>query len=176
MLGGRPFRRDSFASEAGTLESFRTKLVNSKGMVSLSLRSVTASALSLWLGLLACLLGCAKPAAAASTERRQSLESGMGVCPERDGDAGDSCCRHGHDSPGNSDQNGHHAKSCCPTESALTQKKSLTAPPLVYPHLAALALPNFDLSGFESARESTGIPTRWQAGRDILRQVHVLRI
>jgi hypothetical protein len=159
-----------------TLESFRTKLVNSERMVSLGLPSVTASALSLWLGLLACLFGCAKPVVAASTERRQSLEAGMGVCPERDSEAGDSCCRHGHDSPRNSDKSSHHAKSCCPTETALTQKNSLTAPPLLYPHVTPLALPNFDVSGFGSARESIERPTLSHAGRDILRQVHVLRL
>jgi hypothetical protein len=143
-------------------------------MVLLGLRSVMATALSLWLGLLACLLGCAKPAAAASMEQGQS--AGMRVCPERDNGAGDSCCQHGHDDSGGSEKNSHHAKLCCPTETALTQKNSLAAAAPVSIHIAALTLPNFDVSGFVSASENAGVLALWHAGRDILRQVHVLRI
>jgi len=143
-------------------------------MVSLGLRSVMATALSLWLGLLACLLGCAKPAAAASMEQGES--AGMGVCLERDSEAGDSCCQHGHDDSGGSEENSHHAKSCCPTEIALTQKNSLAAAALVSIHIAALTLPNFDVSRFVSASENADVPALWRAGSDILRQVHVLRI
>jgi hypothetical protein len=145
-------------------------------MVSFGLRSVMATSLSLWLGLLACLLGCAKPAAAATMEQGQW--AGMGVCPERDShsQAGDSCCQHGHDDSSGSEKNSHHAKSCCPTETALTQKNSLAAAAPVSIHIAALTLPNFDVSGFVSASQNAGVPALWHTGRDILRQVHVLRI
>jgi hypothetical protein len=93
-------------------------------------------------------------------------------CPGGD-DAGDSCCRHGHDGAGKTD---HHAKSCCPTETALTQKKSDAAVPMVFVHVEVLALPGADAATFvfESARSN--VPVVSQTGRDILRQVHVLRI
>lgn len=141
-------------------------------MVSLGLRSAMATVLSLWLGLLACLLGCAKPVAAASMGQGQS--AGTGVCPERDSETGDSCCQRGHS--GGSEKNSHHAKSCCPTETALTENNTLAAAVPVSIHLAALTLPKFDVSGFVSASENAEVPALWHAGRDILRQVHVLRI
>jgi hypothetical protein len=141
-------------------------------MVFFGLRSVTATALSLWLGVLACLLGCAKPAGAAPQQHSSSGKQLMN-CPEGGGDAGDSCCQHGHDGAG---KNSHHAMSCCPTETALTQKKSIAAAPMVFVHVDALALISVDAATvvFESARSS--VPVVSQTGRDILRQVHVLRI
>lgn len=138
-------------------------------MVCLGLRSVMATVLSLWLGVLVCLLGCAKPAAAVSMEQRQL--SGMSVCPERNEQADDSCCQHGRS--GGSEKDNHDAKSCCPSETALTQKNGLAAPPICI-HIFALILPNFDLSEFNSTQNA--VPALCCSGRDILRQVHVLRI
>jgi hypothetical protein len=139
------------------------------------LRSMTATALSLWLGILACLLGCVKPAAGStSTERSAVSETGMGVCPEGNSGAGDACCQHGLDAPDSPEKNSHHAKSCCPTETALTQKKSVGAAPLVTVHAAALKVTKLDTSEFVFA--SISVPTLCRAGRDILREVHVLRI
>jgi hypothetical protein len=63
--------------------------------------------------------------------------------------------------------------SCCPTETALIQKQSI-APALTHVFVAVLALLNVDDFVFASASVGDGVP--WQAGRDILRQVHVLRI
>jgi hypothetical protein len=143
-------------------------------MVFYGLRSLTATSLSLWLGVLACLLGCAKPTTAA--EQCQSAEAGMGVCPEDKGNAGEPCCQHGHDAPGSSHKKSDHANSCCPTETALTQKKTLTAAPLVAVHAAALTLPSVDASAMVFTSSNANAATLWQAGRDILRQVHVLRI
>jgi hypothetical protein len=136
----------------------------------LRLRSVIAITLSLWLGVLACLLGCAKPMAAATPAAASN--SGM-ICTQGDDEAGDSCCRHGHDGSGKTDR---HAKSCCPTETALTQKKSDAAAPMVFIHVEVLALPGVDAATFvfESARSNVSVVS--QTGRDILRQVHVLRI
>ena len=138
----------------------------------LSLRSATATALSLWLGLLACLLGCATPVVAASAHHRQSADTGL--CPERNSAADDSCCQHGHS--GGSEKNSHHAKSCCPTETALTQKNYLGSAAQVSPGIVVFTLPNLDVSGLSFESENAGVPALWQAGRDILRQVHVLRI
>jgi hypothetical protein len=139
-------------------------------MISFGLRSVAATSLSLWLGLLACLLGCAKPAAASMT---QGQSGGISVCPERDTQAGDSCCQHGHSD--GSEKNNRHAKSCCPTETALTQKNNLAAATPISILTVALILPTLDVSDFGSVSADT-IPVPWDSGRDILRQVHVLRI
>jgi hypothetical protein len=140
-------------------------------MVFFASRSVTAISLSLWLGVLACLLGCAKPAAAAPQQHPSSATE-LTTCPEGNGNADDSCCQHGHDGAG---KKSHHAMSCCPTETALTQKKT-AAPPAVFVAVDALALPAADAPAvvFETARSS--VPVVSQTGRDILRQVHVLRI
>jgi hypothetical protein len=143
-------------------------------MIFFSLRSLTATSLSLWLGVLACLLGCAKPTTAA--EQRPSPEASMGVCPQSKSNADEPCCQHGHDAPGRPDNKSDHANSCCPTETALTQKETLTAPPLVVVHAVALTLPSVGASPMVFTSLNASAPTLWQAGRDILRQVHVLRI
>src|SRR5579862_10042020 len=137
-----------------------------------STKSIVATALSLWLGVLACLLGCESPAKAANSAAGQA---GGVKCPESGSDAGDSCCQHGHN-PGSSEKNRHHAMSCCPTETALTQKQSSILPDLTVVLVAVLALAHVEASPlqFDRAHESDAIPTR--TGRDILRQAHVLRI
>jgi hypothetical protein len=142
-------------------------------MTLFAMRSVTATALSLWLGVLACLLGCAKPAAAST--QPSSSEATMTTCPTG-GDAGDSCCQHGHDSSGGSDKSSRHAKSCCPTETALTQRDSTSVEHAVSLPVDTLALPAIDEPSIIFVRTAPAVPTLWQAGRDILRQVHVLRI
>jgi hypothetical protein len=104
----------------------------------------------------------------------QSQSAGMSVCPERDSDVGDSCCQRGRS--GGSEKNSHHAKSCCPTETALAQKNGLAVAIPISIHIFALTLPRLDVSGFGSASENAGVPALWHNGRDILRQAHVLRI
>src|SRR5580658_1710730 len=99
------------------------------------LRSMTATALSLSLGVLACLLGCAKPAMASPTQGQHREISAVN-CPARDSDAGDSCCKHGHN-PKRSGKDEQHARSCCPTETALIQKQN-TAPPTATRQFAAV--------------------------------------
>ena len=138
-----------------------------------NLRSGTASVLSLWLGVLACLLGCARPTSAAA-ESRTSM-AGAVSCLDTDRAAEDSCCQHGHN-PASPESNRHHAMSCCPTETALIQKQSIAAPALTHVFVAVLALLNVDASNLVFASASAGDGVPWQAGRDILRQVHVLRI
>jgi hypothetical protein len=138
------------------------------GMIGFNIRSVTASALSVWLGVLACLLGCATPTKAAHRH-----EAGA-VCPDRGTDPGESCCQYGHN-PGSSEKNRHHAMSCCPTETALTQKQNLTLPALAV-FLSVLTPVDIDAPPFDliDSRLSDTVP--WQTGRDILQQLHILRI
>jgi hypothetical protein len=137
-----------------------------------STKSIVATALSLWLGVLACLLGCASPAKGAASAAGHSA---VVQCPESGCDAGDSCCQHNHN-PGSSEKNRHHAMSCCPTETALTQKHNSILPDLTVVFVAVLALDHVEASPFQfdRAHENDAIPLR--TGRDILQQAHVLRI
>jgi hypothetical protein len=138
-------------------------------MISFSSRPVTATALSLWLGVLACVLGCAK--ASAVFPAPETVSGIAAQCPDGGRDAGESCCRHGHNPAG---KNQHHSNSCCPTETALIQKQNVVPPPLVHLYVVALALPDFHATSFVSMSALSSLP--WRLGRDILLQVHVLRI
>jgi hypothetical protein len=144
-------------------------------MVSLGLRSVTATALSLWLGVLACVLGCAKASAAsAPTVETQVSVPIAAQCLDRDNESAESCCRHGHNPGNGSGKNQRHSNSCCPTETALIQKQNAVPPSVVHLYVAALALADFHATNFVSANATSSI--LWHLGRDILLLVHVLRI
>lgn len=145
-------------------------------MNALRLRPVTATALSLWLGILACVLGCAKVStASASAPRTQVSGRSTTQCPERDVDAG-SCCRHGHHPAGGSDKDEQHTISCCPAETALIQKQKVASPALIQLYVTALAPPDLHAANFVSATAiGTSSPVS-HAGREILLQVHILRI
>jgi hypothetical protein len=138
------------------------------------LRSVTATGLSLWMGVLACLLGCAKPVVAST--KRPAAEQAVANCPDDDGPAGDSCCQHGHDPQGSPDKGAHHAKSCCPTETALAERKSASIAHTIPVDVVTLAMLAADASSLFPASANATAPTPWRAGRDILRRVRVLRI
>jgi hypothetical protein len=148
-------------------------------MISLSLRSVMATTLSLWMGVLACVLGCAMPAAASSaaTETQASGHS-KALCAERGSDGGEPepCCRHGHHPADGSEKNEHRAISCCPTETALIQKQNVAPPTSAQLCVAVLTLPNFQASNFVTANANASLSTIGHSGRELLLQVHVLRI
>src|ERR1700691_456483 len=110
----------------------------------LRLRSVTATALSLWLGVVACVLGCAMSLTAHAGA--PGTLGNAAPCPARDGDAEETCCPHGHTPSRNPEKSGHHRNSCCPTEAALIQKQSVAAPGPAWPHVAVLTLRAFDSS------------------------------
>jgi hypothetical protein len=164
------------SNESALLERFSQKAGKLKPVKAYRLRSVTATALSLWLGVLACVLGCAKPSAA-STSTPETKNSGLSAapCPDRDGDSGGSCCRHGHDVPGNSGKNRHQEMSCCPAEAALVQKQTVVSPAAVHVFVLVSTLLAFDPAGLLDANGDQS-PIVWHAGREILLRVHVLRI
>jgi hypothetical protein len=141
------------------------------------LRPVAATALSLWLGFLACVLGCANVSTAfASSPETRVCGLRAAPCPDRDGDAGESCCRHGHNPVGGSEKNGHYRISCCPAEAALIQKQNVVPPSLVHLDVAASAIPDFRAADSVSATATARSSLFWPVGRDILLQVHLLRI
>jgi hypothetical protein len=137
---------------------------------------LTATGLSLWLGVLACLLGCAMPSAAVPPGPEMRI-FGVGAAPCADGgDAGEPCCRHGHNPADRSGNSEHQSISCCPAETALVQKQDVTSPALAHLGVAVLMLATLDASGLVSGTTSAGLSPILHSGRDILLQVHVLRI
>src|SRR5882762_9926080 len=125
-------------------------------MISLSLRSLTATTLSLWIGVLACVLGCAMPSAASPTapDAQRSGPKTVQQCADPAGDDGQPCCRHGHHPADGSEKNHHRSISCCPAETALIQKQNAVPPVSTELHVAVLMLPNFHSSNFVSANAS----------------------
>lgn len=142
-------------------------------MTAFCLRPMTATALSLWPGILACVLGCAN-AKTASASAPETQVSGISAapCSARDDGAAESCC---HNPAGGSEKHGRHSISCCPAETALIQKQNVVPSSLLHLSLIVLALPDFRASSFVSTN-ATPSSILWHAGRDILLQVHVLRI
>src|SRR5258708_40101639 len=146
-------------------------------MISLGSRSLTATALSLWIGVLACVLGCAMPSAASpSAPKTQGSGLSTTQCPDPGDDAGRQCCRQGHHPADGSNKNQHRSISCCPADTALVQKQNVVPPASVHLRVAVLALPNFHASNFVSANASASPSTLGHSGRDLLLQVHVLRV
>jgi hypothetical protein len=147
-------------------------------MKALRLRSLMATGLSLWLGFLACVLGCAQPALGSETSSHAGVFA-LNPAANEDGngemaDAGP-CCHHGR---GASSKNKPVAQtvSCCPLDATLMQKQDplshLREQWSVVVLLLLVFHPSFPLS--VSNREN--LPTVWLAGRDVLLQTHILRI
>jgi hypothetical protein len=137
-------------------------------------RSLTATVLSLWLGFLACALGCAHPVAA-STLRSSSqvAKANETLCSDGNNADGDSPCCTGHGSSHPSPK--HHSISCCPLDATLIQKQDPSALVAHYIHLALFT----SLIVHPSTPLWTpveGAPTIWVEGRDVLLQTHILRI
>jgi len=146
-------------------------------MISVGLRSATATALSLWLGVLACVLGCANPSAASPSAPERHV-SGLSAadCPDGGGDAGEACCRHGHNPADGSEKNEHRSMLCCPAETALIQKQNVLPPASAPLYIAVLMLPNVHPSNFVAPSANASLSVLWHSGRDVLLQLHVLRI
>ena len=140
-----------------------------------ALRHLTATVLALWLGFLACLLGCAQPVLASTSSRTEIFESRTTTneADSKMGDAG-SCCHHHH---GTSDGNKQSVQtiSCCPLDATLIQKQD---PAAANGHHYAAVLVIFVLNPSFRLSASNGIntPPVGHAGRDVLLQTHVLRI
>jgi hypothetical protein len=153
-------------------------MVDGTHVNALRLRSLAATLLSSWLGFLACVLGCAQPvSASAPSTVTQVFEGKTAAKQEADGKMAEAgpCGHHGHGASGKNKQ-GSPSVSCCPLDATLIQKQTPVSPLRGYPFVVALMLllgsPSFQLS----AGKKTNAPTVWHRGRDVLLQVHVLRI
>jgi hypothetical protein len=144
-----------------------------------TIKAGMATAVSLWMAVLACVMGCTQPVLAssqqivdASATQRNSSDHGR---PELMADM-ESC----HDSGGNSpvpsnDRKSNTAVSCCPLEITVTQRWSAST--LGIASAQDIALPpdlHFKLtrlSGLERVPQSIS-----HSGRDTLLETHLLRI
>jgi hypothetical protein len=131
------------------------------------LRLVISTVLSCWLGFLACVLGCAQPISAAASCGRTPVSELAAVASEKS-DGGDSCC-HRKSKPSEP-----QTVSCCPLDATLIQKQNPASPPRS-DYVAMLTLLTFSLSNQLSVGSGL-LATPPHEGRDILLQIHVLRI
>ena len=139
-------------------------------------RSLVSTALSCWFGFLACLLGCAQPALAAVLCKHAQVSGeklGSGKATTEDSP---SCCEHGRHSSRESNESKHRGASCCSLDAPLIQKQNAVSPLTSGTDFALLVSFAFHPSGLGSTGGAVRPPRVWYAGRDLLLQVHVLRI
>jgi hypothetical protein len=132
------------------------------------LQSTTAIFLSAWLGFLACLLGCARPAFASPAAPKCPISEATNDARE----APDSCCEH-HKRPGAPEKNGAQPLSCCPLNATLHKQITASAAAVQRPvALARITIPSVSRSTtfFEDPAHHL------ESGRDLLLQSRVLRI
>ena len=135
------------------------------------LKHLTAISLSLWLGALACIVGCSQPVLAFSVSTHHAQVS---EC-KTDQAADDGSCCHRSRETSKSKQAGRNA-SCCPSDATLIQKQDPVSPLQLDSFVAALAPPASANSFGLSASDSADIPIVVHLGRDVLLQTHILRI
>jgi hypothetical protein len=139
-------------------------------------RPLTAAALSLWIGFLACVLGCAQPVLASPKPMHAQFSEPESAAR---GDAGGTisseglCCHHSRGSQ--KDKQPVQSVSCCSLDATLLQKQdavSLSRTPFVAPVTLLLSHPALPLC---AAREIDA-PHLAHTGRDLLLQTRLLRI
>jgi hypothetical protein len=146
-----------------------------------TLRAAVATGLSLWLAVLACLMGCTLPSFAgggpvkasaahenSADQKSPDLMAGMENCP--------------HHSGGNAPAKPDKSKpvrgggmSCCPVEVTVAAK-----PAPVTLHIAPLSdfvlAPDFTLETIRFFHSVEYVPPVWHSGRDTLLETQLLRI
>ena len=142
-----------------------------------ALRPVTATGIALWLGFLACVLGCAQPILASTPSHTQISEPRVAA---HEGDSGKvvdagPCCHHHRRAPGKNDRSLQNI-SGCPLDATLIQKQDPASSKSSHPYAAVLTLFVFNSSFRLSATNGINVPTVCHAGRGVLLQAHVLRI
>jgi hypothetical protein len=139
-----------------------------------ALRPFTATLLVLWLGFLACVLGCSQPVLASTPWRTQISHSSDAV--NNSGQLVDAapCCHHHRTSDKN--KQGPQTLSCCPLDATLIQKQDSVSSKSVHPYIVVLMPFVFNPSVRLSAVNQTNATAPCPAGRDVLLKAHVLRI
>lgn len=140
-----------------------------------------ATAVSLWLAILACLMGCTQPAFANAPTIRDLSSSSKNFAdpnpPELMADMEN--CHHSHGSSPASHNDGKPASngavSCCPLEITVAPKWNSAALKIVI--LQALLPPSdFHPVVTRLSRFAEPAAAQWHSGRDTLLETHLLRI
>lgn len=141
-----------------------------------ALRPLTATVLALWLGFLACVLGCAQPVLASAPSGIQISQSSAAAneADSKMGDAG-SCCHQHHDTSDGNKQ-GLQTISCCPLDATLIQKQDLASAKSDHHYAVVLMMLVLNPPLRLSASDGINAVPVVHAGRDVLLQTHVLRI
>jgi hypothetical protein len=149
-------------------------------------RAAVATAVSLWMAVLACLMGCTLPSFAnpaplnVSTTNASSLPAnsadksqtdlmaGMENCPNHSG--GNAPAQHNHRKPVRGG-----AMSCCPVEVTLASKPDI-ATLQISPARSFVLQYHFSLAMVRFHHPAEFVPSVWHSGRDTLLETHLLRI
>ena len=140
-------------------------------------RSLTANALSLWIGFLACVLGCAQPVLSSTKSAHAHLSEPESAAPgDANGTVGSEgpCCHHTRGSQKNKQP--AQTISCCPLDATLLQKQDPVSHLRDFSSLLIFTLLQFHSSLELSALTAASDPPLWHTGRDPLLQTRLLRI
>jgi hypothetical protein len=140
-----------------------------------------ATAISLWMAVLACFMGCTLPALANPDPfHTSSTQKSVAEHSQSDPMANMEDCPHhsGGNAPGKpSDRKPVPAggMSCCPLEVTVAPKAN-TATLGIAPAHAFVLVSNFNLVTVRFYRSVEIIPSGWHSGRDTLLESHLLRV
>jgi hypothetical protein len=188
-MGHREFQRCSFGWWSGLPANFQNKLscgierynLNLMRLPIHTLRAAVATGLSMWLAVLACLMGCAIPsfaggapvkasAAHENPDDQKSLDlmAGMENCPHHSG--GNAPAKPNEPKPARGG-----GMSCCPVEVTVAAK-----PATVTLHIAPandfVLAPDFTVATNRFFHSVEFVPPVWHSGRDTLLETQLLRI
>jgi len=140
-------------------------------------RSLTATTLSLWIGLLACVLGCAQPVLSSTKPAHARLsepESAARGDADRTVGSEGPCCHHTRGSQKNKQP--AQTISCCPLDATLLQKQDPVSHLRDFSSVLIFTLLQFGSSLELLARTAASGPPLVHTGRDLLLQTRLLRI
>jgi hypothetical protein len=135
-------------------------------------RSMAGVALSLWMGALACLMGCALPVSASSHQQATGLQAKANCDANSNLGETEPCCHHGSSSSKKTKHDNQIA--CCVSDATVIQKQD----PVSISRAESVAFvvvvfhPSIQLTA--TWRDNTS--SVWQTGRDVLLQARILRI
>jgi hypothetical protein len=144
-------------------------------------RAVVAAGLSLWLAVLACLVGCTVPILASSgSMNAASIQENAGEPSQSALMANMENCT--HHSSGNAPAKPNDPKhvpggrmSCCPVEVTVTSKPD-TATQRVEPASDFVLESDFSLVKIQFFHSVEFVPPVWHSGRDTILETHLLRV
>ncbi len=145
-------------------------------------RALMATGLSLWLAVLACLMGCTLPnLASAGSVKASSACHGSREQKSKDLMAGMQNCPHHHfdgSAPAkpNGDEPVHSGNMpCCPVEVTVAAKPNMAKLGIALPRNFVLHT-SADLVTTRVYHAAESVPSVWHSGRDTLLETHLLRI